>query len=118
VSFWRSIICLSGVLLVIFLAPRTGRAGDLSGTVNASYQRNVRNEIRDNSDSVISPGALSESKQSNIRINYQDVLFSKNLMRLGATYFIRRDEIGARWDVRPIYQFLFPAQANQPSQDA
>jgi hypothetical protein len=105
VSSGRVVFCLSGLLLVSVLIPRTGRSGELSGTINASYQRDVRQEIRNSSDSVISPGSSSESKQSNIRINYEDILFSKNLMRLGANYFIQRDEIGARWDVRPIYKF-------------
>jgi len=105
VNLRRGIVCLAGVIVVSVLSPRNGHAGQLSGTVNATYQRNIREEIRNSADSVISPEATSESKQSNILINYQDVVFSKNLMRLGANYFIQRDEIARRWNIRPIYNF-------------
>jgi len=80
-------------------------AGQVSGTVNAIYSRSTREAVVNEADSVISPETSTEAKQSNVRINYQDVLFSKNLMRLGANYFIQRDEIAGRWDVRPIYNF-------------
>ena len=104
-SLRLGIICLIGVIAGAVWAPGSGRAGQLSGTINAMYQRSTREATRDSADSVVSPETSTESKQSNILINYQDVLFSKNLMRIGANYFIQRDVAAGRWNVRPIYNF-------------
>jgi hypothetical protein len=90
-------------LMALSVMASTAQSGQLSGTVNATYARSTREAAVNDADSVLSPKATSETKQSNILINYQDLLFSKNLLRLGATYFVNRDEVGEIWNVRPIY---------------
>ncbi|PWB75573.1 hypothetical protein C3F09_02070 [candidate division GN15 bacterium] len=99
----RGIAGVTGVVVAIVLLPWLSRAGQLSGTINATYQRSTREAVLDTIDSLVSPESSIESKQSNILLNYQDVLFTKNLMRLGLNYYIQRDELADRWNVRPIY---------------
>ncbi len=88
---------------VCLLAPIAGYSGQLTGTINATYQRSTRNATTDSAGAVVTPRTSTETKQSNILVSYHDLLFSKNLIRLGANYFIQRDELMERWNVRPIF---------------
>lgn len=102
IRFYLSMMAGAAVLALITLS---ARAGQLSGTINSTYARSTRDAVVDDADSLLSPKTSSETRQANLLLNYQDVLFSKNLMRLGATYFVRRDEALDDWVVRPIYNF-------------
>lgn len=96
----RRLVLAPLVSSLIFHA--SAQAGRLFGTANLSLQSTdqVNGVLR--ADSTVDEHSWSNTSQQTILINYEDVVFTKNSLRLGANLY-RQKLSGAIEQVRPIY---------------
>ncbi len=103
---WLTPICV--VLVVGQFYSTCEATGRFYGTLNATYQHTTRENtsrvVTDTTgDSLRTTETTSKYGQSELLINYEDVLFSKNYLRLASSIYGRQVNDAGRWEVRSIY---------------
>lgn len=103
----RRLPVLLGVLGILTFSTSYAN-GRLYGTLNATYQHNTRDGFARaidtaGSDSLVAVTTSEDYGQSDLLINYDAMLFTKNTLRLAANVSARQGTGTGKWSVRTIY---------------
>ncbi|MFZ1684351.1 MAG: hypothetical protein WAU88_09510 [Candidatus Zixiibacteriota bacterium] len=94
---WLIVACALGLVA----ASQADASGRVYGTVNGVYQH--RTLDRPASDSIAAENSATDYGQSDLLVNYDGLLFTKNSFRLATNIFARQQNDAGQWTVRAIY---------------
>jgi hypothetical protein len=96
-AMWLIVACA----LSLVAASRADASGRVYGTVNGIYQH--RTLDRPATDSIPAENSATDYGQSDLLVNYDGLLFTKNTLRLATNIFARQQNDAGQWTVRAIY---------------